>query len=87
MENKKFIAFVNTEYKDNWEKYVPNADGKVEYRHGTATTEDFIHWGVYDGAINNVGWVNAQTGEIKYNGDATEYKRTFLECAKKELVK
>ena len=87
MEDKKFIAFVNTEYKDNWAKYVPNADGKVEYRNGTAGTDDFIRWAVYDGAINNVGWVNVQTGEIEFNGDATEYKRTFLECAKKELMK
>lgn len=85
MKIKRF-SFENKYYKDGeWEDYVP--DSTYRYKDGSAIVHDNNPnlFAVYDGAINYMGDVST-SGEIRFGGDETEYKRTFLESAR-DLLK
>lgn len=71
-------------WNPDWLTYVPNTGGKAEYRDGTASTEDGSRWGVYDGALNCVGWIIPANGFLDLNGtDHTGYKMSFLLSAQR----
>lgn len=78
-------SFTNSEYKKEWDEFVPGT--KVLYKEGTYASDDGNDFAVYDGATNYLGRVNKETGEISYNGSESEYNKTFLESAKKEICK
>lgn len=78
-------SFTNVEYKKEWDEFVPGT--KVLYKEGTYVSDDGNDFAVYDGATNYLGRVNKETGEISYNGSESEYNKTFLESAKKEICK
>lgn len=78
-------SFTNVEYKKEWDEFVPGT--KVLYKEGTYVSDDGNDFAVYDGATNYLGRVNKETGEIFYNGSESEYNKTFLESAKKEICK
>lgn len=80
-------SFTNTEYKKTWTEFVPGTHNKVRYCEGTFVSNDGNDFAVYDGATNYLGRVNKETGEISYNGSESEYNKTFLESAKKEICK
>ena len=64
------IGFLNTRYKKEW---LPG------YENGHASRQcSAKRWTVYDGKDNYMGTVDAETGDIEYAGDRTEYKETFL---------
>lgn len=73
------IGFVNTRYKKEW---LPG------YENGHASRQcSAKRWTVYDGKGNYMGTVDAETGDIAYAGDRTEYKETFLLSALDALRK
>lgn len=78
--NKLNGSFVNTLYKGTWAKLVPGTN--AEYKNGTYVSKDGTDYAVYDGATNYMGRVNRETGEIKANGEMSEYKESFLKSAK-----
>ena len=78
-------SFTNAEYKKEWDEFVPGT--KVLYKEGTYVSDDGNDFAVYDGATNYLGRVNKETREISYNGSESEYNKTFLESAKKEICK
>ena len=78
-------SFTNSEYKKECDEFVPGT--KVLYIEGTYVSDDGNDFAVYDGATNYLGRVNKETGEISYNGSESEYNKTFLESAKKEICK
>ena len=78
-------SFTNNEYKNEWDEFVSGT--KVLYKEGTYVSDDGNDFAVYDGATNYLGRVNKETGEISYNGSESEYNKTFLEAAKKEICK
>ena len=78
-------SFTNVEYKKEWDEFVPGT--KVLYKEGTYVSDDGNDFAVYDGATNYLGRVNKETGVISYNGSESEYNKTFLESAKKEICK
>ena len=84
MESKKghgitSVGFVNTRYKKEW---LPG------YENGHASRQYGVkRWTVYDGKDNYMGTVDAETGDIAYAGDRTEYKETFLLSALDALRK
>ncbi len=77
-------GFRNTEYKDSWEKKIPNTNR--EYADGTYF-EAGDKYVVYDGAQNLMGYVNKNGTFTTDGGELTECKATFLRTAKAELVK
>ena len=73
------VGFVNTRYKKDW---LPG------YKNGHASRQYGVkRWTVYDGKDNYMGTVDAETGDIAYAGDKTEYKETFLLSALDALRK
>lgn len=52
---------------------------------GTATTKDGLTWSVMDGAANEIGYIDAVTGKVKYVDFAGELEETYLFYAKKAI--
>lgn len=90
MNGRKYImttgSFVNEAYKKEWMEFIPNMKDRkgdpIRYADGTFGADDGNDFAVYDGATNYLGRVNRKTGEINFNGEKDEYKKTFLEAAK-----
>lgn len=76
-------GFRNTEYRPEWRHYI--SDTEREYADGTYF-EEGESYAVYDGAQNLMGYVN-KNSTFTVDGALTEYKASFLKCAKAELVK
>lgn len=52
---------------------------------GTALTKDGLTWSVKDGAANEIGYIDAVTGKVKYADFAGELEETYLKYAKEAL--
>lgn len=80
----KAFGFKNTEYKAEWQEFVPFSGER--YDEGSATVKHTGVTDVYDGAKNYMGQILVD-GTLVQNAPegapADEYMMSFLRCAKK----
>ena len=77
-------SFINKEYKPEWTEFVPGT--KVRYCEGTCGSEKgYDKWAVYDGATNFLAHISKIDRSVEYNGEADEYKKSFVKYALKKL--
>ena len=80
-------AFVNEEYKKEWEEWVPGFEGEVRYCEGIYNLRGDGTKVVYDGATNYMGSVKPDGTFISNSSipgdEPSEYELTFLRAAAK----
>lgn len=80
------FSFVNEEYKKEWIEFVPHTNNKIRYCEGTCVSEKgFDKWAVYDGATNFLAHISKIDRSVEYNGEADDYKKSFVKYALKKL--
>ena len=86
IKNLQTFSFINEEYKKDWIEFVPHTNNKVRYCEGTCSSEKgYDKWAVYDGAINFLAHISKIDRSVEYNGEADEYKKSFVKYALKKL--
>lgn len=76
-ENKAFVKH------PEWTR-IDKATG-TDMAIGTALTKDGLTWTVMDGAANEIGYIDAATGKVKYVDFSGELEETYLFYAKQAL--
>lgn len=86
IKNLQTFSFINEEYKKDWIEFVPHTNNKVRYCEGTCGSEKgYDKWAVYDGATNFLAHISKIDRSVEYNGEADEYKKSFVKYALKKL--
>ena len=86
IKNLQTFSFINEEYKKDWIEFVPHTNNKVRYCEGTGGSEKgYDKWAVYDGATNFLAHISKIDRSVEYNGEADEYKKSFVKYALKKL--
>ena len=55
------------------------------YVHFPYLTSGYDKWAVYDGATNFLAHISKIDRSVEYNGEADEYKKSFVKYALKKL--
>ena len=86
LDSIQTFSFVNEEYKKEWTEFVPFTNNKYRYKDGTCGSEKgYDKWAVYDGATNFLAHISKIDRSVEYNGEADEYKKSFVKYALKKL--
>ena len=86
IKNLQTFSFINEEYKKDWIEFVPHTNNQVRHCEGTCGSEKgYDKWAVYDGATNFLAHISKIDRSVEYNGEADEYKKSFVKYALKKL--